>query len=129
MNNRWIVDCYIFVPNSNYSPSSNDQNPKDIMISGIVYFVLPVVISIGIIRKYQERKWGKFTSSASLTGKVFIVTGANSGIGKATTCGLVRRNAKVIMACRDINSAKKAIADIRRETSNGEMVKSTLLLS
>lgn len=95
------------------------------MISGIILIVLPVVISIGIIRKYQERKWGRFTSTESLAGKVFIVTGANSGIGKATTCGLVRRNAKVIMACRDINSAKKAIADIRRETPNGEMVKST----
>lgn len=92
------------------------------MFPGIVFVVLPIVLSIGILRKYRESKWGKFKSDKSLEGKVFIITGANSGIGKETTRELVERHAKVIMACRDINSAKKTIADIRKTTSNGVMV-------
>ncbi|CAH1995560.1 unnamed protein product [Acanthoscelides obtectus] len=35
-------------------------------------------------------------------GKVAIVTGANTGIGKETTWELARRGAKVYMACRDL---------------------------
>lgn len=92
------------------------------MLSGIVIVVVPIVLTLGIIRKYRERKWGTFKSKKSLAGKTFMITGANSGIGMETTRGLVERNAKVIMACRDVNSAKKAIADIRKTTSNGEMV-------
>lgn len=92
------------------------------MFCSLVYVVLPVFLALGILRKYRESKWGKFESTESLTGKVFIITGANSGIGKETVRGLVKRNAKVIMACRDIKSAKKAIIDIRKSTSSGEMV-------
>ncbi|XP_065211699.1 retinol dehydrogenase 11-like [Planococcus citri] len=92
------------------------------MISGFLCVILPIVVTLGILRKYRESKWGKFESQDSLKGKVFIITGANSGIGKETTRCLVQRNAKVIMACRDIKSAKKAIADIRTTTANGEMI-------
>jgi len=50
----------------------------------------------------------------SLTGKVAIVTGANSGLGYETVKGLSRAGASVIMACRNMakgEQAKKAIEE------------------
>lgn len=55
----------------------------------------------------------------NLAGKVFIVTGANIGLGYETTKGLLRRGATVIMACRSEQKANEAIAKIRREISDG----------
>ena len=40
------------------------------------------------------------TSSKDLSGKVYIVTGANSGVGFETTRQLVKQGGHVIMACR-----------------------------
>lgn len=50
-----------------------------------------------------------------LTGKVFLITGANSGLGLETTRELARRGAHVVMGCRTESKAKDAIADIRGE--------------
>ncbi|KAG8013434.1 Retinol dehydrogenase 14 [Nibea albiflora] len=51
-----------------------------------------------------------------MNGKTVIVTGANSGIGKATAAGVVRLRGRVIMACRDVNAAEEAAREIREET-------------
>lgn len=47
------------------------------------------------------------------SGKLAIVTGANSGIGLETARSLAARNARVILACRNETKAQAAIADIR----------------
>lgn len=47
-------------------------------------------------------------------GKVAIVTGANSGIGYHTTLELVKKNVKVVMACRNLQKAEEAKAKILR---------------
>lgn len=47
------------------------------------------------------------------TGKVFVVTGANSGIGLEATRVLVDRGAHVIMACRSLDKAGAAVDLIR----------------
>jgi NAD(P)-dependent dehydrogenase (short-subunit alcohol dehydrogenase family) len=44
------------------------------------------------------------------TGRTFIVTGANSGIGFETTRDLVGRGAHVVLAVRDTNKGEKAAA-------------------
>ncbi|KAG9046314.1 hypothetical protein FS837_004628 [Tulasnella sp. UAMH 9824] len=51
-----------------------------------------------------------------LTGKVVIVTGGNTGIGKHTVKALLNKNAKVYMASRSKSRAEQAIADLKQET-------------
>jgi len=92
------------------------------MVSKVIYVFLPFLFAIGLLRKFREYQWGHCKSKSSLNGKVFIVTGANSGIGKETVRELARRKARVIMACRDLGSAKNTIEDIRRDIASGELV-------
>lgn len=51
-----------------------------------------------------------------LSGKVMIVTGANTGIGKETAKQLARHNAKVYVAARNEEKARAAMADIKQST-------------
>lgn len=50
-----------------------------------------------------------------LTGKVYIVTGANSGSGVATTQQLVRQGAHVVAACRRVDAGEEATASLSGE--------------
>ncbi|HEY8513938.1 MAG TPA: SDR family oxidoreductase [Candidatus Binatia bacterium] len=49
-------------------------------------------------------------------GKVAIVTGATSGIGRATAFGLARRGATVGIVCRDRAKAEATAREIREQT-------------
>ncbi|MFG3697610.1 oxidoreductase [Micromonospora sp. NPDC047620] len=49
------------------------------------------------------------------TGRVFVVTGANSGLGLATTRALARRGGHVILAVRDEKKGRRAVAEITAE--------------
>lgn len=51
-----------------------------------------------------------------LTGKVAIVTGGNTGVGKETVKALLKHNAKVYLAARTATKANAAIADLKNET-------------
>jgi NAD(P)-dependent dehydrogenase (short-subunit alcohol dehydrogenase family) len=50
-----------------------------------------------------------------LTGKVIIVTGANSGIGFEAAKEFARKGAQTILVCRSMDKAKAALAQIRGE--------------
>jgi NAD(P)-dependent dehydrogenase (short-subunit alcohol dehydrogenase family) len=49
------------------------------------------------------------------TGKVALITGANSGIGFEAARGLARAGAHVVLACRDLDKAHAAEARLRAE--------------
>jgi NAD(P)-dependent dehydrogenase (short-subunit alcohol dehydrogenase family) len=53
-----------------------------------------------------------------MKNKLCLITGANSGIGKATTFELARQGAYVIMLCRDEDRAQKAREEIVKETGS-----------
>jgi NAD(P)-dependent dehydrogenase (short-subunit alcohol dehydrogenase family) len=56
-----------------------------------------------------------------LTGKIIIVTGANSGIGWISTKEFARNGAQVIMACRNANKATAAADAIQAEIPNAKL--------
>lgn len=49
------------------------------------------------------------------SGKCFMVTGANTGLGLATAQVLAARGAKVLLACRSEEKARSAISQIREQ--------------
>lgn len=56
-----------------------------------------------------------------MSGKVCIVTGANSGIGKETALGLAHMGARVVMVCRNAEKGKAALEEIRRESGSSQV--------
>ena len=57
-----------------------------------------------------------FSNSTELAGRVCVVTGANTGIGKEIARGLATKGSTVILACRDLAKGEAAAEDIRRTT-------------
>jgi retinol dehydrogenase 12 len=53
-----------------------------------------------------------------LAGRVFLVTGGNTGIGRATAVALAGRGATVHVACRSAEKGRAAVAAIAAETGN-----------
>jgi len=56
-----------------------------------------------------------------LTGKVAIVTGPTSGIGRNIAEGLAAQGAHVVLACRDMARGKEALSSIEKATGSKDL--------
>jgi len=53
--------------------------------------------------------------------RIFVVTGANSGVGKSAARSLATRGARVIMVCRSRERGETALDEVRRQTGNDRL--------
>jgi retinol dehydrogenase 14 len=58
------------------------------------------------------------TQAAPMAGRICLVTGATSGIGKAAATGLARLGAEVVLVARDPARGAATMAEIRTATGN-----------
>ena len=61
---------------------------------------------------------GQYIKDTRIDGKVVIITGANSGIGKETAIDLAKRGGKIYIACRDIKRGEDALTEIKLESKS-----------
>lgn len=57
-------------------------------------------------------KYWSLDQAQDQSGKVAIITGANVGLGYETALGLAKKNAQLILACRNVEKAESAKTDI-----------------
>ena len=73
-----------------------------------------VAVYLLYLTRYQQVQGGPppSASSANMSNKVVLITGANAGIGKETAKQLFQQGATIIMACRSLERAQAAKNDI-----------------
>lgn len=71
------------------------------------------------MRKYE--KPDLLHDTESLSGKVFMVTGANAGIGREIASYLAQKKATVYMVCRSPERAIKAVEAIKEQSKNDQV--------
>ncbi|KAF8970394.1 hypothetical protein BDZ97DRAFT_1902081 [Flammula alnicola] len=70
-----------------------------------------------------QKKFDPAKDLPDLSGKVVIVTGANTGIGYGTVKHLVRKGAKVYLGARSEEKGKKAVEQLKEEgIGSGEVI-------
>ncbi|XP_062307546.1 retinol dehydrogenase 14 [Osmerus eperlanus] len=77
----------------------------------LLYTIVAGLVSFLVLKWIKKRRY--CTDLKRLDGKTVLITGGNSGVGKETAIALAMRGARVIIACRDVDKAEKAVRDIK----------------
>ena len=91
--------------------------------AGITLGIIFGIALLLFLMLYALKLWMRGPSKGSdnpkkLDGKLVVITGANTGIGKVTATDLAKRGARVIICCRDMIRAEDAAKDIRQESGS-----------
>ena len=94
------------------------NRPIALHASAPIIFHPPTMASLSTLLRQMyppSPKWS-VDKIVDLSGKVFVVTGANTGIGKETCKQLLLKNAKVYLAARSESKAQATIEELEKET-------------
>lgn len=75
---------------------------------------------VWLLRRYF--RGGVCHNKVNLRGKTALITGGNTGLGKATALALAERGARVILACRSLDRGDRAASEIRSQVENAQIV-------
>ncbi|XP_070853375.1 retinol dehydrogenase 12 [Drosophila suzukii] len=122
------------VPGSGFPPGFDpaaESAEKTLCFRGFwAWTVLILLIALGIslfmwlLRKCIQGP--AYRKANRIDGKVVIVTGCNTGIGKETVLELAKRGARVYMACRDPGRCEAARLEIMDRSRNQQLFNRTL---
>jgi len=73
------------------------------------------------LKTENEMKRWTLDQMPDQTGRVAVVTGANTGIGFETAAAFAERNTTVVLACRNQQKAEDAVERIRARTPEAEL--------
>lgn len=93
----------------------------------IFFWICVAALIMFLLRRLIEGPF--YRRSNRIDGKVAIVTGCNTGIGKETALELARRGARLYMACRDAARCEAARLEIIERTQNPNVFNRTLDLA
>ena len=75
-----------------------------------------------LLRRRISKNWIDFRKeNKDLTDKVIVITGGNTGLGFEVAKDFARRNATVVIACRNLEKGSEAIRSILLDTGNGNV--------
>ncbi|XP_036343888.1 retinol dehydrogenase 12-like [Rhagoletis pomonella] len=111
-----------------------DSEEEKLCFHGVWVWLLPaifiavaVLFFLWLLRKCIQGP--RYRKANRIDGKVVIVTGCNTGIGKATALELARRGGRIYMACRDAVRCEAARLEIVERTGNQHVYNRTLDLA
>ncbi|CAF2066759.1 unnamed protein product [Rotaria magnacalcarata] len=87
--------------------------------STTIFLATTAVVAIWLFNKLWINR-RLYSSTISMKGKTVLITGANTGIGYETAKDLLQRDARVIMACRNLNRGQQASNQLVSETGCNE---------
>merc|ERR1711970_507353 len=86
--------------------------------------VIYILIFLLVCFLFKEFTMGIYRppTSASLKGKVVVITGGNAGVGFETAKSIASQGARLVLACRSREKGEKAVKNIIESTGNTQVV-------
>ncbi|CAG2115635.1 unnamed protein product, partial [Medioppia subpectinata] len=100
------------------------RNLSNILRYFLSYFVVSTEMGVQttLYCALEDNIENESGSYYELDGRVVVITGANTGIGKQTALELSLRGPKIIIGCRDVEKGERAVQEIQLKNPKANIV-------